>query len=635
MEDLRKYFTLPNVIILLSADLKQLRQVIELNFINEYEKAISHEKNSERNSKYLEMAENYLEKLIPKTHQIYLPEINKRAIERQKYLSVAYYDKDQNDLLKYGYCGSEENVISDYQEILMRLIWEKTGIIFARKEYLSEILPQKLRGLAQFLDYMCFLKDLESKHVLADEGNRERILHNLERYEEYLLRWRNDHFSTEQKAIRERLWEVTDQDTINVLGDCVAEWKESTLPQKNERTYNADEIEEALEEMAVRGNGGTARFLLSYLSVHKSKMALLALEKEDSFHELLALLGGNYIRIGLGKKADTEYMRFAIDEAKYQQNLKILLNCGEMKEKQIYHVVSEREGDSYFDLLHPLYGYLDNFSLRVKADAKDPEALEDQKEYESIINSILQIVLNQDVKRKVQGEVSKLPSLSSFETKTAAVIVREAYSQIDHVAAELPYLPMESHLVKIADCVERQLPGYYDMVFLCNDTWAAYYFKLLRHELDHVIPTAQFDMQSPNVSARYLEFVQNSGFSKAEQIKPADLEYNDIIYQDADIKKLFDTWNEYAENVNAQFSRIVGAFAEEFEVDSKEKQEGLSGIVEVVEGETEETKKVKETEQEQENSRKRDKTENLEKLMVSYNQMMEEWRREISSMQRG
>lgn len=635
LEDLRKYFTLPNVIILLSADLVQLRQVIELNFINEYEKAMVYGNASEKRSKYLEMAENYLEKLIPKTHQIHLPEINKRAIERQKHLSVAYYDKDQNDLLEYEYCGLDKNVISDYQEILMRLIWEKTGIIFARKEYLSEILPQKLRGLAQFLEYMCFLKNLECKHVLAGEENRERLLHNLERYEEYLLRWRNDHFSTEQKEISDSLWESTDQDTINVLGNCIAEWKESKLPKKNERTYNADEIEEALEEMAVRGNGGTARFLLSYLSVHKSKMALLVLEKEDSFHDLLTLLGGNYIRTGFVEKANAEYMRFVIDEAKYRQNLQILLNGGETEGKEIYHVVSEKEGDFCFDLLHPLYGYLDNYSLGVKADAKNPEVLEDQKEYESILNSILQIVLNQDVKRRVQDEVSKLPSLFSVKTLAAGAIVREVYSRIDQAAAELSYLPIESHLTKIADRVERQISGYYDMVYLCNDTCAAYYFELLKAHLVDAIPQEQFDMQSPNANARNLEFMGNSAFSKIEQIEPANLEFNDIILQDAHIKKLFDTWNDYAENVNAQFSRIVGAFAEEFEVDSKEKQEGLSGIVEAVEGETEETKKVKETEQEQENSRKRKKTENLEKLMVSYNQTMEEWRREISSMQRG
>ena len=186
IEDIRKYCILPNVIVLMAANMDQMHQIIEQHFILEFKTLLDYSdknKGSEaidaRSTK--EMTVKYLNKVIPTTHQIHLPVISDFIVHYNSSLGVQYKQskvlkncencesfksfpndyKDKiantnNDMLTY--------FPNDYQERLLNLIHKKTGVGFVKPEnYLHNFLPGNMRDLTHFLSYFCALPDLDSE----------------------------------------------------------------------------------------------------------------------------------------------------------------------------------------------------------------------------------------------------------------------------------------------------------------------------------------------------------------------------------------------------------------------------------------------------------------------------------------
>ena len=220
LEDLRKYFMLPNVMLLIAADLKQLRHSLERNFADEYKTLLTYHGSVDiRECK--KMAERYLEKMFPMVSQIHLPQLNVEVCTEENRIVLEYVhkikgsDKIQNLLL---FQDTEGNDIHEFQQILLRLIYEKTGIILVGKPYLHEILPKTMRELTHFLDYMETLENtahgLTWKEFLLfyesggqNEGNSiendmEIRFVNLQKFEDYFSRyWCPYNLTKEQQDI--------------------------------------------------------------------------------------------------------------------------------------------------------------------------------------------------------------------------------------------------------------------------------------------------------------------------------------------------------------------------------------------------------------------------------------------------
>jgi hypothetical protein len=75
MEDLRKYCDIPGVIVIMSLRLGTLKNTIEQQYIGNYRFLLQNGYEIEHMSKYAcrELAERYIDKLIPDMHQIWLP----------------------------------------------------------------------------------------------------------------------------------------------------------------------------------------------------------------------------------------------------------------------------------------------------------------------------------------------------------------------------------------------------------------------------------------------------------------------------------------------------------------------------------------------------------------------------------
>jgi len=144
LEDLRKYFMLPNVMIMMAANLKQLRLILERNFAEEYQTSLKY-KGSVDIEKCREMGEKYLEKVFPVVSQIHLPNIDIAICAEESNLALEYHVKsEQQEQTKniLVYKDVNEREIQEYQQVLLRLIYEKTGVILQKKTICMRFYPK-------------------------------------------------------------------------------------------------------------------------------------------------------------------------------------------------------------------------------------------------------------------------------------------------------------------------------------------------------------------------------------------------------------------------------------------------------------------------------------------------------------
>lgn len=170
LEDLRRYCMVPNVIILMAVNMPQMHQVVEQHFVREYESLLKAKVDKSAFIAYddiKDMAVRYINKVMPATHQIYLPQIDDFLRSGSSVLTIRYKksdgknSRDGQDALSYYRAGKVDNV-TGYQERIIRLIYMKTGIAMVMPDsYVHNFMPQNMRELTHFLSFMCSLPDLD------------------------------------------------------------------------------------------------------------------------------------------------------------------------------------------------------------------------------------------------------------------------------------------------------------------------------------------------------------------------------------------------------------------------------------------------------------------------------------------
>ena len=170
LEEVRKYLTLPNVIVLMATDLDQLFSLVVLDYkkkLKEYSEGFSIQ----------EIAAKYIAKLVPASHAIHLPSI-KKQYERNNLIIKIKRDSENNDSY------------SSIEEYLFALIREKTGLVFIRHDaYLHEIVPTTIRGviqLSRLLEHMktpeTWVQSMQKLGDKLDPANRPDDLESLKDY---------------------------------------------------------------------------------------------------------------------------------------------------------------------------------------------------------------------------------------------------------------------------------------------------------------------------------------------------------------------------------------------------------------------------------------------------------------------
>ena len=206
VEDIRKYFMIPNVIILMAVNSKLLINAIEQSFQKNFQllmdKGVVDTENTHT------MALKYINKLLPGSRRINLPEISQKSSPLDDTIELRYTDEQSS-----SYNKAQNELSGDIQDTVLRLIYEKTGIILIKKkETLHPIISKNTRALANFLSILNDMPNLalhenEDFNMMFDlnnseekEANKKRIIMriaNLDKFEEYFINtWVEENIGT-------------------------------------------------------------------------------------------------------------------------------------------------------------------------------------------------------------------------------------------------------------------------------------------------------------------------------------------------------------------------------------------------------------------------------------------------------
>lgn len=155
MEDVRKYLMIPNLVILMSVDQNCMSDVVFQDNLRCFPDLIKIDEG--RLSRDLSKITNkYIDKLIPPTHMVQLPQIDQIVIQWGDMLRLRYVDEEGKDVYEWM---NDENI--DLQNAILMLIYRKTGILFVKPlHYLHNIIPRTLRGFVQLLSLLDSMLDI-------------------------------------------------------------------------------------------------------------------------------------------------------------------------------------------------------------------------------------------------------------------------------------------------------------------------------------------------------------------------------------------------------------------------------------------------------------------------------------------
>lgn len=188
LEDIRKYLHLPCVVILMAANMQMLEATVEQHFLKEYEESLQEKGSMVNAERCHDIAERYLEKVLPKPMRIYLPDLDfdgSAFHENGSGIQVCYLDNNTDRL-------SHENAKKDwcYQKQLLHFLHRKTGMIFLMPTtYLHNLLPTTMRELTHFLAYFDPLEDVTLSYAKIID---HRVEGTMDAIHEEMVRWRSN-----------------------------------------------------------------------------------------------------------------------------------------------------------------------------------------------------------------------------------------------------------------------------------------------------------------------------------------------------------------------------------------------------------------------------------------------------------
>lgn len=181
-ELIRKYFIIPNLLVLTALKMNQLYTIK----LNEFSKSFSLRKD---NPQVIEMAERYLTKLFPHGQRIFLPDIEE-LLTRKLILTSA----------------SKTWTYPSVQQCVLELIFNKTRYLFYNSPiHASYIIPRNLRDLRQMIKLLITMDDYNE---IVDEDNNviKKEKYNQALFKKYLSEvWIQNNLSEEKYEVARRI----------------------------------------------------------------------------------------------------------------------------------------------------------------------------------------------------------------------------------------------------------------------------------------------------------------------------------------------------------------------------------------------------------------------------------------------
>lgn len=163
VEQIRKYLILPNVVILMAVKIDQLSMVIQENLSKQFEQALRYGSRILTGNDISEMAERYINKLIPVESRIYIP-------------SPDVFFGNSLEIKDGGKVVFEADTVRD---AIPSLIFTKCRYLFYNtRGTTSPIVPRNLRDLRLLLQMLIKMKDygeVKSTNMTEALGNKQQF----------------------------------------------------------------------------------------------------------------------------------------------------------------------------------------------------------------------------------------------------------------------------------------------------------------------------------------------------------------------------------------------------------------------------------------------------------------------------
>lgn len=204
VEQIRKYFIQPNIIVLIAVKIDQLSNVIKNELGQEYKLLI--DKNEMSFDLINEMVERYIGKLIPHAQRFYLPDASVYFNSKLKITSDKHTKIDSNNELIYTDIAYSDGDLPELRERVLSLIYKKTRYLFYNtKEATNYIIPRNLRELRQIIALL-----------LSMNSNSISFNNNQTIFRKYFIgSWSHNNLSVKALNHINELFNITDAVLIN------------------------------------------------------------------------------------------------------------------------------------------------------------------------------------------------------------------------------------------------------------------------------------------------------------------------------------------------------------------------------------------------------------------------------------
>ena len=171
-EEIRKYLTIPHVVVLFSVKMAQLQDVVQMTFLREFEDVKGHFSLSDS---FAGMAEKYLTKLFPISRRHVMP-------------SFALYNMAEYSIIEKKISNSDDQPQTMLVGVLLAFLYRKLGLILIPNQYNShDLLPKSLRGTVHLYNLLSSMKDIFKtsdpaplKFEEMEKDARGTLSHNIE-----------------------------------------------------------------------------------------------------------------------------------------------------------------------------------------------------------------------------------------------------------------------------------------------------------------------------------------------------------------------------------------------------------------------------------------------------------------------
>lgn len=211
-EQLRKYFMIPRLMIVMAANIDQMTLCVEAELL----KNLAPLKESRRwdiRREARNMSNRYMEKLIPFSRRMQLPDIHAIAEDGENTVRIVYRDRRMT-----GRDGENGQILFDSGALgiergILNLIFQKTGLVYvAKPNEVHPIVPHTLRELVNLISLLGDMETVQEESREYDGAERQGSfreenagtvqMRNLELFERYFCNvWLENNLSDKNAEV--------------------------------------------------------------------------------------------------------------------------------------------------------------------------------------------------------------------------------------------------------------------------------------------------------------------------------------------------------------------------------------------------------------------------------------------------